>query len=234
MLLFFSVNFSTKKLFLLIKNSAMKNKVQNSNSFEFHLILMIRVVILTGISIAVVRANNPTLLKYLGSAVVLTEKWATGVLKYYLSKGTTGKFDPSPPFSAEGKFSFQRNISALATEFDIPIPLCLIINIYQTSLSYVNTEKFAFSFKAAKNVSTRGLEDKHQIPATFAAMCTGDFLPTQLIYSVKTKRRLPKFSFPSSFSVMLTENHWSNTEKSVEFFKEIIFPTWKISSVTPK
>ena len=203
----------------------MKNKVQNSNSFEFHLILMIRVVILTGISIAVVRANNPTLLKYLGSAVVLTEKWATGVLKYYLSKGTTGKFDPSPPFSVEGKFSFQRNISALATEFDISIPLCLIINIYQTSLSYVNTEKFAFSFKAAKNVSTRGLEDKHQIPATFAAMCTGDFLPTQLIYSVKTKRRLPKFSFPCSFSVMLTENHWSNTEKSVEFFKEIIFPT---------
>ena len=35
---------------------------------------------------------------------------------------------------------------------------------------------------------------------------------------------LPRYSFPPSFSVKFTENHWSNTEKSVAFFKEIIFP----------
>ena len=46
----------------------------------------------------------------------------------------------------------------------------------------------------------------------------------QLIYKGKTKRSLPKFKFPNSFSVTFTENHWSNTDKSVEFFEEIISP----------
>ena len=35
---------------------------------------------------------------------------------------------------------------------------------------------------------------------------------------------MPKFRFPNSFSVTFTENHRSNTDKSVEFFEEIIFP----------
>ena len=68
------------------------------------------------------------------------------------------------------------------------------------------------------------MDDKHQITATFAVSCTGEFFPIQLIYTGKTERSLPKYSFPPSFSVTFTENHWSNTEKSDEFFKEIIFP----------
>ena len=68
------------------------------------------------------------------------------------------------------------------------------------------------------------MDDKYQITATFAVSCAGEFLLIQLIYAGKTKPSLPKYSFPPSFSVTFTENHWSNTEKSVEFFKEIIFP----------
>ena len=49
-------------------------------------------------------------------------------------------------------------------------------------------------------------------------------MPFQLIYKGTTKRSLPKFEFPKSFSVSFTKNHWSNTEKSIEFFEEIIFP----------
>ena len=70
----------------------------------------------------------------------------------------------------------------------------------------------------------RGVDDKRQITGTFAVTITGKLLPIQLIYTGKTKRSLPKFEFPSSFSVTFTENHWSNTEKSIEFFEEIIFP----------
>ena len=62
------------------------------------------------------------------------------------------------------------------------------------------------------------------ITGTFAITLTGKFLPMQLIYKGKTKRSLPKFKFPNSFSVTFTENHWLNTDKSVEFFEEIIFP----------
>ena len=53
---------------------------------------------------------------------------------------------------------------------------------------------------------------------------TGKFLPIQLIYIGKTPRSLPKYEFPASFSVGFTKNHWSNTDKSIEFFDEIIFP----------
>ena len=84
--------------------------------------------------------------------------------------------------------------------------------------------KHTFSFRGVKNVPIRGVDDKRQITGTFAVSLTGKFLPMQLIYKGKTKRSFPKFKFPDAFSVTFKENHWSNTEKSVEFFEEIIFP----------
>ena len=136
----------------------------------------------------VVRANNPTLLKDSGGDVMLTGKWPRGVLgklKWNKRKSTTGNADPSPQFLTKEKFSFQRNISALVTEHDIRP--CLIINIDETPLSYVNTRKYMLSFKGAKNVPTSGMNDRLQITATFTASCTGDFLLIQLIYSGTTK-----------------------------------------------
>ena len=81
-----------------------------------------------------------------------------------------------------------------------------------------------FSFKGTKNISIKGVDGKPQITVTFSVSCTGEFLPILLIYAGETEQRLPKYSFTPSFSVTFTENHRSNTEKSVEFFKEIIFP----------
>ena len=73
----------------------------------------------------------------------------------------------------------------------------------------------------------KDLDDKRQITATFALSSTGHFLPIQVIYNGKTTPCLPKFQFPKCFSVTFSENHWSNTEKSVECFEEIIFPYLK-------
>ena len=184
---------------------------------------------LISIAIGVVKANNPNLLKEYGGDLVLTDKWARGVLEkltWSKHKGTTGKLNPPPPqFLDEENFTFQRNISTLISEHDIPPSL--IINIDQTPLSYVNTGKYTFSFKGAKNIPIKSVDDKRQITATFAVSCTGEFLPIQLIYAGKTEQSRPKYSFSPSFSVTFTENHWSNTDKSVEFFKEIIFPYLK-------
>ena len=163
---------------------------------------------LISIATGVVRANNPNLLKEYGVDLVLTDTWARGVLEkltWSKHKGTTGKVDSSTQFLAEEKFTFrrnQRNISALVSEHDIPPSF--IINIDQTPLSYVNTGKYMFSFKDAKNFPRKGVDDKRQITATFAFSCTGEFLPIQLIYAGKTERSMPKFSFPPSFS--FTEN----------------------------
>ena len=166
-----------------------------------------------------VRANNLNLLKKSNGDLVLTDKWTRVVLEkltWSMHKATTGKVDPFPQFLAEEKFTLQRNISALITEHDIPPSL--IINIDQTPLSYVNRGKYTFSFKGAKNIPVKGVNDKRQIITAFAVSCTGEFLSFQLIYSGKTEQSLPKYSFPPSFSVTFTENNWSNTERSVEFF----------------
>ena len=57
----------------------------------------------------------------------------------------------------------------------------------------------------------------------FAASASGEFFPMQIICAGKTDRCMPKFNFPDGFHVTYTEIHWSNTEKSLEFFHKVIF-----------
>ena len=177
----------------------------------------------------VVRANNRNALKEFGRSLDLTDRWARDVLKqlkWSKRKGTTGKFDPLPHFLGEENFTFQRTISTTILEHDIPAPLA--VNLDQTPLSYVSPGKYTFSFKGTKNLPIKKVDDKRQITATFAVSLTGRFLPIQLIYKGKTKHYLPKFKFSSTFSLSYTENHLSNTENSVEFFEQIIFPYLKM------
>ena len=56
---------------------------------------------------------------------------------------------------------------------------------------------------------------------------TGTFLPIQIIYEGETRRCLTKFDFPADFIVTFSDNHWSNTEKSIELFEKVIFPCLK-------
>ena len=51
---------------------------------------------------------------------------------------------------------------------------------------------------------------------------SGEFLPVQVIYEGKTKRCLRKYTFPASFDATFSENHWSNTEKSLSSFNKIV------------
>ena len=78
---------------------------------------------LISIATGVVKANNPNMLKEYSGGLVLTDKWARGVLEnlsWSKRKGTTGKVDTSPQFLAEERFTFQRNISASVSEHDTP------------------------------------------------------------------------------------------------------------------
>ena len=125
-----------------------------------------------------VRANEPSLLKEFGGSVELYEGWARRLLaklNWCKRKATTGKVEPPPQYLAEVKFSFQREISTAV--FNNVIPPELVINLDQTPLSYVTPGKYTFSFKGAKNVPIKGVDDKRQITATFAVSPTGHFLP---------------------------------------------------------
>ena len=78
-----------------------------------------------------------------------------------------------------------------------------------------------------KTVPIKGTDDKWQITATFAISMSREFLPIQVIYEGKTKSCLPKYNFLASFDATFSENHWSNTEKSLSFFNQIVFRHFK-------
>ena len=74
----------------------------------------------------------------------------------------------------------------------------------------------------AKNVPFKGLDEKRQFTGTFAVTLDRKLLPVQLIYQEKSLHCLPEFDFTDFFSISFTKSHWLNTDKSVEFFEEII------------
>ena len=111
-----------------------------------------------------------------GGSLKLTENWACNVLKsmnWTKRKGTTGKVEPSKKFLEEEKFNFQRKISNVILDHDVPPAPVLILD--QASLSYVSPGKYTFSSKGSKNVLIKGLDDKRQITAIFVVSATCSF-----------------------------------------------------------
>ena len=90
------------------------------------------------IGTGVVKVNEPKILREFGGSLELTEGWARKVLKgmdWVKRKGTTGKVEPCPKFLEEEKLTFQRAISKIVSDHDIPLEL--VLNLDQTPLSYV-------------------------------------------------------------------------------------------------
>ena len=104
------------------------------------------------------------------------------------------------------------------------IPHSLIINADQTPWKYVPVGRSASAEKNVKDVPISGSADKRSITATFAEILDGSFLPFQLIYKGKTTQSLPKIDFPDGFSLSVNEKHFSNTQESIKFLKEIVIP----------
>ena len=90
---------------------------------------------------------------------------------------------------------------------DHGVPSAVSRNLDQTPLSHISPGKYTFLSKGSKNIPIKGFDDKRQISPTFVVSATCSFLPTQLTYQGKSKRFLPKFTFPSNFHVTSTPNH---------------------------
>ena len=74
------------------------------------------------------------------------------------------------------------------------------------------------------NVIIAGSSDNRTITATFAFSLSGHFLPPQSLYDGKTTQSLPKYEFPKSFSLSVNPTHYSNSQESIKFIKEILVP----------
>ena len=66
--------------------------------------------------------------------------------------------------------------------------------------------------------------DKRTITATYAQTLAGDILPFQLIYKGKTKRSLPKTTFPKGSVLSANKSHWSNETETIRLLNRIIHP----------
>ena len=66
--------------------------------------------------------------------------------------------------------------------------------------------------------------DKRSITGTFVILFDGNFLPVHFIYGGKTTQSLTRFEFPKDFSVSTNPKHFSNTDESFNFLKEVIKP----------
>ena len=91
--------------------------------------------------LGVVKANEPDLLKEHHGHLELTEDWARHLLKsmeWVKRKGTTGKVEPSEKFLQEEKFSYQREISRIILNHDIPLDL--VLNLDQTPITCFSKE----------------------------------------------------------------------------------------------
>ena len=87
-------------------------------------------------------------LKEFGGGLELTKNCARNVFKsmnWTKRKDTTGKVEPSKKFLEEEKFFFQRKISNVILDHDVPS--AFVLNLDQTSLSYVSPGKYTFSLK---------------------------------------------------------------------------------------
>ena len=104
------------------------------------------------------------------------------------------------------------------------IPPALVINWDQTAIQYVPTSSWTMEEEGARRVEIAGKDDKRQITAVLAGTMSGEFLPPQLVYEGKTRRCIPKVSFPSGWDVTYTDNHWCNESTMKDYIHKIILP----------
>ena len=181
--------------------------------------------VLMAIARGLIIANDRTLLVENGGSIQLGSKWCTSVfkrMKWSKRKCTTSKPVLSPGLIKEVGLTFHKQISEAVQADNVPPEL--IINIDQTPLPFVLISKYTMNQKGEKAVPILGTADYRQITGTFSVTMSGHFLPMQLIYQGKTDRCHPKYTFPSSFNVTHTPNHWSNEQTSIDLIKEILAP----------
>ena len=122
----------------------------------------------------------------------------------------------------EIEYLFLHDIVSNVEEYNIPTSL--IVNIDQTPIKYGPVGSESLAENGVKNVAIEGSADKRTITGTFGISKSGVFLPMQLIYGDKITQSIPKFKFPKQFSLSANPKHFSNTEESLKYIREIIKP----------
>ena len=165
-------------------------------------------------------ARNP-----LYGEIVVNETWAQSLLRrmnFVRRQKTSDKVHIPAGARKEIEYQFYHQITSMIEKHEIPHQL--VINFDQTPCKMVPVGRMTLAEKNSKKVVISGSTDKRNITGTFAVTLAGHFLPMQLIYGGKTKKSLPKYKFPSAFSLSVNKTHYSNSDECIKFLEEIIVP----------
>jgi len=179
---------------------------------------IINTAIVIAAGLGIVKRMDPQLLEYNGGHVVLQKSWAKYLLakmKFVKRKATTKK----PKFTVgnfeELKVQFLIDIKAVVTMEDIPEDM--IVNWDQTAIKYIPLSNWTMAQEGSKQVEVIGIDNKHQITATFAASLFSNFLPVQMVYQRKTTKCHPAMKFPEGWHITHTPSHWCNEDTMVDY-----------------
>jgi len=154
----------------------------------------------------------------------LTQGWAKQVLRRmgFTKRRANSKAKITPQNFEEIKRLFLIEIKSVVVMEEIPPEL--VINWDHTAMKIVPSSNWTMEKKGTKRVEIAAVDDKRQITAVLACTLTGIFLPVQLIYERKTEKCHPSISFPSSWHITHTDNHWANESTTLEYLRLIIIP----------
>ena len=157
--------------------------------------------------------------------IKITETWANSLLKRmgYVRRAKTSS-TVNIPDGARKEIEYQYLYDIVSAVEKWNIPPDLVVNFDQTPSKLVPVGRSTLAKRNSTNVTIAGSSDKRTITATFAVSLSGNFLPPQLIYGGKTTQSLPKYEFPKSFSLSVNPTHYSNSQESIKFIKEILVP----------
>lgn len=180
-------------------------------------------LVLAGAKGIVGSLDRTRLVEY-GGDITLTTSWAKSFLKRmnFTRRRATTKCGIPPHVFRDVKKEFLRNVIDVVKMEEIPSQL--IFNWDQTGLHLVPASNWTMARKGSKRVEMKGIEDKRQITAVFCGTLCGEFLPVQLIYTGKTDRCHPSYSFPLDWSITHSDNHWSNESTMLTYINDIIVP----------
>ena len=143
-------------------------------------------------------------------------------MNYTRRKGTTSKVALPDGIRKENELLLHHQIVEKVERYDIPDSL--ILNFDQTPSKYVPVASTTLAKRNSKQVCIKGSDDKRSITATFTITMDGKFLGLQLIYGGKTNQSLPRYQFPTDFSLSVNPKRYRNEKKSLKLIDEIILP----------
>lgn len=177
--------------------------------------------IVSSAAIGIVKKHDSNLLQSNGGHIVCNREWAQNFLKmlgYVKRRANTRQVEHFKMLKAQ----FIYDIEVIMKMEEILNEL--VINWDHTGINYVPASNWTMAEESVNRVEIVGLRDKRQLTVVFACSLNGDFLPPQVIYAGKTPWCLPSVSFPKSWHVTFTENHWANERTTIDHIRKILLP----------